>query len=235
MALSAPTSLGTTGAVGFGTTASITTGATVTAGGLILATVAMSLGGGSSANVTFAGGSLTWAKDVQKQGVTTPDMYVCIFTAQAPAGLASGTTITASFTASANNWHLSAAFITGQNTTSALDATSAGNGGTANAWTGGGVTTATADALVYGLCHRDALTTSTATGSFTEVHDFQNSSQSTTLTTVYRIVAATGTYTPGGSWVSGAAEWVSTGAAYKAAGGGGGGVTVKQLAALGVG
>lgn len=97
------------------------------------------------------------------------------------------------------------------------------------------MTTSTADTLLFGVGHRDALTMSTAAGSFTELHDFQNGLDSTTMTSVYRIVTSASTYAASGTWAGGAAEWVSQVAAYKAAGGGGGGATIKQLAALGVG
>lgn len=226
-----PTTLGTNTGAGGVSSLALSTSATVPSGGLIIVAVAVYLNGAAASNLTLSGGSLTWAKDAAKPGVTQANYYTAIFSAQAPAGLAASTSLTAALGSAGFNWHISGCYITGQATTSALDAAGAGGAGTTAGWSSGNVITSTADAFLFGVAHRDALTTSTAGGSFTELHDFQNGADSTTATTVYRVVSATGTYAASGTWAGGASEWVSQVAAYKQAGGGGGSTTNLTLSA----
>jgi hypothetical protein len=226
MAVSAPTSIGTNTVGGF-TSCNLHTSASIPVGGFAIIDVACYLNGTAPANVTLSdnGVGLTWTKIAEKQGATQSNYYTCKFVAQVPAGLASANDITISCTVTANNWHVAGSYVTGQDQTSnaaAVHIAGTGNAGTANGWTAGNLVTSVADCLIHAVAHRDALTTSTPAAGYTELHDFQNPLENTTMTTVYQIVSSTGTYNAGGTWAGGTAEWVSVAIAIKAAGAGGG-------------
>lgn len=216
------------------TTIAFTTSVTVPSGSFLVCGVSW-YNPGVTASV--AGGSLTWTNDVQKNGSSDTNYHLAIFSAQAPSGLASGTTITATFSGTAFGRSICGDYWTGVATSSPKEQSSTAGGTSATAWNGGSVTTANADDLLVLMGWGDVVaTTNTPTAPAIEIEDFNIASDAATWAMEYRIVAATGTYSLAGAWGSAANEWLGCQVAYKAdAGGGGGGVTVKQLAALCVG
>lgn len=232
MAISAPTSMGTSFATASGDTIGILDPtAAVTAGAVVVVDAALYLNGATSAGVTIAniGTALTWTKVAETHGVGDANRSTYKFIAQAPTGLGTGSGNRISVTNSnggtpvaGNNWHVTAAYITGQDTTTALDAAgSPGTQGTGSTWSTPNVTTTQANTILMAAAHRDGLSTSAADGAggWTELVDFQNSSDSTTLTVVYKIVSGVTTYSTTGTWTGGAGEWVATIIAIKEAGG----------------
>jgi hypothetical protein len=174
--------------------------------------------------------------DKQQNGTLDSNRHVAIYSAQAPSGLAGSTNIQVTPSGTVNNKGMALAYTTGIATSSPVDGTASGGTGTTTAWSTGSISTANADDLIWTAGHRDALVTNTASGGTTELDDFQNSTDSITLTDGYQIVAATGSYAGTGTWNTGTtAEWCAAAVAYKGAGGGGGVTVVKNLAALGVG
>jgi hypothetical protein len=100
---------------------------------------------------------------------------------------------------------MSGASFTGIATSAPVDASASATVNSTN-WTGGGVATLNANDVVIGAAMGDsgADTTSTPTATWTEVPatagDFNTAGNGDSFTMVYRIVSATGTYTPGGTW-----------------------------------
>lgn len=234
MAIGTPTTLGTgNGGGGFVASVTVTTTAAVTAGNLIIVAVGWY---GATVTATMSGGSLTWTQHKNQQGAADTNYHCAIFSAQAPAGLVITTVLTCSFSASCVNTMICAAQCSGLATSSVVDTTGGANtSATSTAWGTGNVTTSNANDLLFGACTIDALITDTATSPATELHDFQNAAANVSMTTVYRIVSATGTYSMAGTLSSSVSlERVAPIVAFSD-GGGGGGATVKQLAQLGVG
>lgn len=236
MALAYGASLGTPGksTTTQTTTIAFTTGVTVPSGSFLVCGVSW-YNPGVTASV--AGGSLTWTNDVQKNGTVDTNYHLAIFTAQAPSGLASSTTITATFSGNAFGRSICGDYWTGVATSTPKDQTSTAGSNTGTAWNGGSITTTNADDLIVLMGWGDVVTTTnTPTAPATEVEDFNIVTDAASWAMEYRIVAATNTYSLAGTWASAPGEWLGCQSSYKAdAGGGGGGTTVKQLAQLGVG
>jgi hypothetical protein len=117
-----------------------------------------------------------------------------------------------------------------------FDVAATANGSTA-AWNGGTTAaTSAADELIVGICSCDsaAAATSTPAGVYNELFDVTNGG-AFQLTMVYKIVAATGAQSAGGTWTSSGWAWNANTMTFQIDAAGGGGPTVKQLAALGVG
>lgn len=208
-------SLGTTATVASATTIVLTTTAAVAVGGFIVLFIGWENAG--TVTVSVAGGGLTWAVDVQgKHDSQNP--HSAIATAQAPAGLASSTAITATFSSTSTGRAIAGSSFTGIATASALDAATApvaGGGGTT--WTTPNVTTTNADDLLVGMQHASnaAGPTSAIDSPATELHDF--SSDFDLTTTGYRIVTSTGTYAISGTWSASIFQDGGPIAAYKGA------------------
>jgi hypothetical protein len=216
-----------------GTTQTLTTGNAVASGGFITLLVGW-FGAGSLSSVT--GGSLTWSID---KTIANGSVHIALVSAQAAAGLASATVLTANYSASVTSRAVAGCSFTGIVSSAALDATASATPAAGTAWNCGGVITTNANDVVVGVVMGDAGagTTSTPAGGWTEVPatagDFNDNAAGDSWTMVYQIVSATGTYTPSGTW--GISETTAGASGAYMAAGGGGGTVVKQLAALGVG
>ena len=178
-----------------GTTVARATVAAAAAGALIFCLV-----GWDDTTVTLAsvaGGGLTWT--VHVQALAGANRHVAIASAHAPSGLASATTITATFSATAAGARTMAMFsMTGLVTGTTPVGTASSTTGTTT-WSGGTIAgVGSGDAVVgFGKTILDAGTATPDTG-YTEVHDFSASVR--THESVYRITAAAGSFTPGGTW-----------------------------------
>jgi hypothetical protein len=217
MAIGTPVALGHGGTASSANSVSLTTGATVPSGALIIAAVQWY---GSTFTASISG--YTLAKT--QAGTTDTNYRIAIFWFDAASGLAASSTITANYSpAAASNPMISACYVTGMNNASPVDVTGGtSTTGAGTGWSSGNVTTTNADDLLYTACGIDALRTSTPGGTDTEIQDFQNSGAATTQTAVYRIVAATGTYAETGTLSSSVSlERFAAIVAFKGTGGGG--------------
>ncbi len=159
--------------------------------------------------VTLSGGGLTWVSDKAQTGSITGAFHgITVFSAPAPDGLASSTTLTATFSAS-NSWGCTilACYAEGLATSSVVDGTPPGqfrDGPGTTSWSSTSQTTTNNDDLLIGAALGDggAPLTSTATGSATELIEARDATNEWTSTLTYRIVAATGTYDATGTWSS---------------------------------
>jgi hypothetical protein len=196
-----------------GPTVALTTTATVPAGGHIILAVKWY----NNVTASVSGGGLTWVVDEQKNSAADSNIRIALISATAPSGLASGSTLTVTYSANAFARGVCGAYFTGVQTSSWEDAAGAGSNGTSNPWSGGAVSTATADTVVVGAAWIDfRTTTSTPLGSFSEAVDVNDAAQNNTMTMAYQIVSSTGSYTPSGNWASDGQQWVATAVAYKA-------------------
>jgi hypothetical protein len=216
-----------------GTTVAFTTTQTVASGGFI--TLAVGWFGVITLS-SVAGGSLTWAVDKQAR-ISGDNGNVAIVSAQAPSGLASSTTITATFSAGAVDLMIGGTSFTGVATSSPLDGTPAGGfSASTTAWSTGNVAISAGSVLVGASWAGsfDASNLSTASAGSTE--GFDATTDGTGVTLAYRIEPSSGSYAVAGTWSgSSGPENVAIAAAYLATGGGGGGTIDKKLAAQGVG
>jgi len=163
---------------------------------------------------SVSGGGLTWTVDRQQKAAGN-NSRVAIASAPAPAGLANGTVLTATFSGPVVHGLIAAASFTGIATTSPVDVTgSATASGTA--WSASAATT-NANDLVLGFTTIDANATSTPTAPNIEINDFGVTSYYGWATTVYRIESTTGTKTVNGTWStsSGATGGVTIVVAYR--------------------
>jgi hypothetical protein len=186
-----------------GSTIDLVTTQSVASGAWIFAVV----GWRSAATLnSLSGGSLTW----EIVASHTNAQSIAIVRAYAPSGLASSTTITATWSASTFQRKIGAASFAGGAAGSEVQDTGTGGASTA-AWSATADTT-TNNALVIGVSGQDSNTSSTPDGNSTELVDFQQGGSSA-ATMVYRIVTGTGASTVGGTW-SAAVAWASLAAAF---------------------
>jgi hypothetical protein len=164
---------------------------------------------------SVSGGGLTWTVDRQAQD--SADNHGAIVSADAPAGLASGTVITATFSGLVGHGLIAAASFSGISPTSPPDGTNSSTQSGVATWSAS-VTTANANDLVIAWSAIDADTTSTPTAPSVEIHDFGDIDLYAWGTSAYRIASAAGTTTVGGTWgrSSGATANVTVIAAYRA-------------------
>jgi hypothetical protein len=157
----------------------------------------------SHANRTLtsvSGGGLTWTVDAQVKD--TSRYHGAIVSANAPAGLAAGTVITATFSGSVTHGLIAAASFTGIASTNPVDRTATTTQRGVVAWSAS-VTTTNARDLVLGWSGLDRITTSTPAAPNLELHDFSNSNYGEAATSVYRIETAAGAKTVNGTWLTG--------------------------------
>ena len=149
---------------------------------------------------SVAGGGLTWVID--KQGTGGGSSQVGIVSAQAPAGLASSTTITVTLSASTGGGRSCfATSFTGVATSNPVDTTNGPIATTATTAWATGSTTIKAESLLI-ACSSDftSLQTSTPTSPSIEAHDAGSGGFS--QTTCYRIESVAGAYTIAGTWAA---------------------------------
>ena len=198
-------------------TASIVTNAVAAAG-----RVWMGVGWNDpTATLTGAtGGSLTWVVDHQDVWAAI-DSNIGFLSADAPSGLASGVTLTPSFSDAVDFGPGICAFsFTGVETGASgyLDGTPPADKEDFSAsWTTNNIVTTNADDVIFGLSTSDA-TSHTPIANYPEVVGDFLYEGSNRMVVVYRIVSSASTYNPGGTWGSLSFQH-NIGIAYKAASG----------------
>lgn len=169
---------------------------------------------------SVSGGGLTWTID--KQGVSSglQNVGCAVVSAQAPAGLASGTVITATYSGATVGRGISGSSFTGVATSSPVDVTSGPTDFTGTtAWTTGSTTIA-AGSLLIAVAHCSTTNdTSTITSPSIEAQDFGGGAGTFGQTVGYRIELAGGSFTVAGAW-SASEQGTVVAVAYKAAAGG---------------
>lgn len=239
MAIGTPVSIGNSGAAATGTSISFTTTGAVPSGGKIIL-VGFYYGTGGR-TVNGSGGGLTWALDKEFAGVADTNYHLEVMSADAPSGLASGTSLSMTVSGTAVDVPMvCGCYCTGLATASYVDATGGGRVTTNSAdWSEGTVTTTNADDLLLCGMTIDAgsRTLSTVTPLTALNSGFTNTGGPVSVATAYEVRASTVNTTYSGTWSSGSSlEKNSVWVAYKGSGGGGGGgTTVYNLSALGVG
>ena len=208
--------LGTNYSAASSSTIALTTTGAVASGGFIVLGVYWFTYNNVTLN-SVSGGSLTWTVDKQFQ--SGGSVNAALVSAQAPSGLASSTSITATFSSSIPTFKgICGASWTGVATPTVIDGTPGTSSGSAAAWTAGSISTSNANDLVVGACTGDASGSfsSTPTGGWTENNDFSDSTDGDSGTQVYQIVSSTGAYNPGGTW-STSVSFSGVSVAYQAA------------------
>jgi hypothetical protein len=163
-----------------------------------------------------SGGGLTWSVDVQARDASYN--HGAIASADAPAGLASGTQLTATFSGSVGHGLMAASSFTGVASVSPLDVSASSTQGGVAAWSASVATTNASD-LVLGWSGIDTTaTTSTPTAPSVEMQDFGDQWFNESSTSVFRIESSAGTKIVAGTWsrATGSTANVTVAAAYRA-------------------
>lgn len=217
------------------TTCTLVTNASAPAGSLIVAIATVRVA--SAATATFSDGSLTWSDFDANNGAATGG--VSIGWALAPSGLASSTTLTVTWGGSATRKGLTAYYVTGLDTSTPNDsAVNTANSGTSgNASVTGGTSTQADEIFFFASKHNAATSgvTGTPSAGYTELDDFiVGASTFLQQYASYKIASATEAPAPSVTYSDTTTNWQAGVVGFKMAAAVGG-VTVKQLAALGVG
>lgn len=211
MAVTLDTGLGT-GNNTASTTCSMSTTAAVASGGMICLVVGWFINSASTSSVTTTGG-LTWTKDAELRATS---LHIAIHHAFAPSGLASGTTLTVTFTAGGDSIMGAGSFL-GIDTTGTVIASQTNNASTAG-WSSGTVASTSGNALIGGsFIDSGSVSSSTPTSPGVELIDKNVAGQSETLTEVYKL-SVSGNDVIDGTW-NAAAAWIAAAVCYKASAG----------------
>lgn len=199
-----------------GSTIALTTSQAVASGATIICSVGWF--GAAQTLSSFSGGGLTWTIDKQGKGGSDG---CAVVSAYATSGLASGSVLTATYSASVGGDRC----IVGSSFTG-IQSSLPGYGsvsnipGTTTAWTTGNVTTTANGDMIYAASLADGqATTSTITSPSIEDYDSNDVGSNTSRTGAHRIEATAGTYTVAGTWGAVPDQLVIIGVAYKAASG----------------
>jgi hypothetical protein len=171
---------------------------------------------------SVSGGGLTWTIDKQGRPANPSSDNTALVSAQAPAGLASGTTITATFSGTTPvAREISGMSLTGVATSSPVDTTSGPTGVSpaAAGWTTPSMAIQAGSAIVATAYNETGNFTNTVTSPSVQAVLNPNSASPTSQVTCYRIESSAGSYTVAGAW-STAAQSGTIAVAYKAAAGG---------------
>ena len=217
MAIGTPTTIGTNTLDGDAVT--LTTSATVPSGALVVVCV----GWGNDVARTLSsvdGGGLTWVIDHQQPFSGALEWGFAVVSAQAPAGLASSTVLSTTFSGTIFGSLIAGSYTTGLDTVAPVDVHD-GAGGSSDPWDTTATTTTVADTLVIGGCFRNGANTNTPSGGATELHDFQLPVEDWAQCTEYKILSATASTSLTGTWTvaAGVPDWSAAFVAYKAASG----------------
>lgn len=199
--------LGSGGSVTGSSTVAFTTTGTVAAGGFIAVGVGWFSIAGAATLLSVAGGSLSWNPDKQGFAADGSERCVGIASAQAPAGLASGTTITATFSEAADGQSIGGASFTGVKTSSPVDGTPLGPTNSAvAAWSTGNYTIADGS-VIFAACFNQNVDTAgannTATAPSVETWDIGiDTPGGFGLCGEYRIESTGGPFPVAGTWAT---------------------------------
>lgn len=201
MAIAFDANLGTNGPTALGaTTIVLTTIAAAANGSTIVVCVGCWDTLDMPLSVTDSAGNV-YQMDVLARSSSEANEQGAIFSAYAPSGLASGGTITATYSGSAEYRGICAASFTGLPASGQrVNASIATNQTAAAAWNSGSLITDVADCLVFGFAHKADDFRSTPDADVIEIHDFGAAAEVDALTTAYKIVSATGTYDISGTF-----------------------------------
>lgn len=226
MAATLDAALGTQ--IGHGANAVLSTGSAVSAGAKIIV-IAGRFNSSATVTLSCSGGSLTWVAD---HNVTSGNLRIYIFRADAPSGLASGTNITVQASdVGGSDIQIGAGSFLGLD--SGGPTAFNGGGATGTSWAPGTVGGNSGDFYIGGAFEDGSATaTSTPTSPAVELYDFNNATQTEASTAAYKL-SGNASDTVQGTW-STSVTHIRIAASYAVTAGGGGPV-VKQLAALGVG
>lgn len=212
MAIGTPTTLGSSPSIASVTHTHATT-ATAPSGALII--VVAGWGSGTDRTATVTGGGLTWTTDQSNVSAGGYKLRIGVFSAPAPAGLASGTTLTLTTSGADDGANIAACYVTGVDVGGTRKDASTGSAAVTASWDTTAATTTNADDLIIGGSFGDGNRTSTATVG-TELFDFQNATNAWSMTVTYQIVASTGSKSLTGTW-SASVDQVAGFVAYKSA------------------
>lgn len=195
------------------TAGTVTTTGAVPAGGMVVFKAGRFNSAGTT--LTASGGGLTWATG---HTIASGSIRLYLFYAFAPAGLASGTVLSATPSAASNDFTMCAASYLGVD--SAVSPVAFGGAAASTAaWATGSIAASSGNALIGGAYGDGALSTSTPTGPAVERVDFNSATTSGSITLVDKLSVA-GSDSLAGTW-SGALGHIALGVAFQAAAGGG--------------
>jgi hypothetical protein len=164
---------------------------------------------GSANTITVSGGGLTWHTDKSSINLDGANDQVAIASADAVSGLSSGTTITASFSATASDFcYIGGTSFTGINPGTTYDGTNNAGPTASASWNGGAISTTNANDLIFGLGVIAPSLWSlscTASTNYTSIHCAKYDGGASGIAgwhDVYRIVSSTTAYTAGGTFNS---------------------------------
>lgn len=207
MAVTLDTALGQ-GNQAAGSNPAITTTSSVAVGGRVIVVAGHFVNGVTTRSC--GGGGLTWAEDVYLRATA---LHISVFSAAAPAGLASSTVLTVTYN-NAGDSILGAISLLGIDPVSPVVASNTNNASTAG-WSSGTVAATSGNALVGGAFVDSAsVTLSTPTAPGVEWFDDHVGAQSETATGVYKLSVA-GSDVIDGTWDA-AAAWIAAAVCYKA-------------------
>jgi hypothetical protein len=167
--------------------------------------------------ITFSCGGLTWTQDKKTNNGSD---NVAQFSAQAPAGLAAGTTWTATSGVTSSDLLTVGRSFTGVATPTVVESTGSATPAAGTAWNTGALSpNPTAGNLLTATMFADGTaTTSTPPTGWTEASDISDAPSTESITLVYLLSAPGGAVTPAGSWAASNASMAGVGVAYTAAG-----------------
>lgn len=212
-------------------TIAITTNVTVASNGLIV--IAAASDNPATLLSSVSGGGLTWTVDKSAASTVSLDV-VGLASAPAVAGLASGTTITATFDLAGTSKMIGGLSLVGADlTASRVDGTPNANDTSGTSWTTLSYTIAAGSVLVAGAEY-DLNRSATATSPSIKAWEVLEATGGNALAQAYRIEPSAGSYVVAGTWVSGLAGsgQENIAVAYKAAAAAGGS---PQQTLIGVG
>lgn len=210
-AIGTPVALGTSS-----TTVAITTNVTIAAGALIIVTAgcdppALSVD-------SCSGGGLTWTKDVGAKQSQASAETAAIFSAPAPSGLASGTTITVTLQAASSSRWIGGISVLGADTSaSRIDGTPpASHEGSTTAWSSTSYTVAAGTIIVAATTY-DINQAGTATSPAVLIFTVPEATGGNEFLAAYQIVSAGGATVLAGTFAVSASTSMTIAVGYKVA------------------
>jgi len=179
-------------------TAVLTTNQTVASSAFIVVSVGH-FGSSATVDTVVSSPALTWTID--KQSTVTGGRFVAIASAQAPSGLASGSTITFTFTDATPGARVAggSSFL-GVATSSPVDGTPLGTTDvTTDVWSSGNYAIA-AGSVIVGACYTPNQASSHTATSGTEAYEAFDVADQYGTVSVYRIESSAGSYAVAGTW-----------------------------------
>lgn len=192
--------IGTNNAAGDVASIGLTTTQNVASSGFIVLTLGWVTSTTTLSSVS--GGGLTWTIDKQGNAASPSGIVVAIVSAQAPSGLASGTSLTASFAGLAGVPSIGGTSFTGVKTSSPVDGTPTGPTGAVatGAWSTPSYAIAAGSVIVAVDWNESTATGNTPTAPSLECYEIPVPGNPSSHVAEYRIEASSGSYTVAGAW-----------------------------------